>query len=202
MNDPTNQPSRPSQTPGQPSADQARSNQTPLNQRPLNQRPLNQEVSGGDVSSGLETSPTGLAATGLAATVRAAQDAAATPAHRRDPELVARIRSAVAEVEVTIAGSDQAGETYWDKVGRLNAARMQATEIVLAEQLPTPVDLSDCPEPPLTPADPAHPLNRDDLVEQMTSQEYRTLVRGWMASDEYQIPAEQAAAYRAQLRTS
>ncbi|WP_246858716.1 hypothetical protein [Citricoccus sp. SGAir0253] len=39
------------------------------------------------------------------------------------------------ELTVQIAGPDPTGETYLEKVGRLNAARMQAEEIVRAEML-------------------------------------------------------------------
>ena len=41
----------------------------------------------------------------------------------------------VGELQYQIAGPDPEGETYLEKVGRLNASRMQAEEIVLAEML-------------------------------------------------------------------
>ena len=41
-------------------------------------------------------------------------------------------------------GPDPTGETYWEKVGRLNAIRMQAEEIVRAEMLtPEPETLEE-----------------------------------------------------------
>ena len=43
--------------------------------------------------------------------------------------------TSVGELSVQIAGLDPAGETYLEKVGRLNAARAQAEEIVRAEML-------------------------------------------------------------------
>ena len=47
--------------------------------------------------------------------------------------------TSVGELSVQIAGPDPEGETYLEKVGRLNAARTQAEEIVRAEML-TPQD--------------------------------------------------------------
>ena len=41
----------------------------------------------------------------------------------------------VGELQYQIAGPDPEGETYLQKVGRLNASRMQAEEIVRAEML-------------------------------------------------------------------
>ncbi|WDF35157.1 TnpV protein (plasmid) [Arthrobacter agilis] len=41
----------------------------------------------------------------------------------------------VGELQYQIAGPDPEGETYLEKVGRLNASRMQAEEIVRAEML-------------------------------------------------------------------
>jgi hypothetical protein len=43
--------------------------------------------------------------------------------------------NAVGDLAVKIAGPDPLGETYLEKVGRLNAAKMQAEEIVRAEML-------------------------------------------------------------------
>lgn len=43
--------------------------------------------------------------------------------------------NSVEELTVQIAGPDPAGETYLEKVGRLNAAQMHAEEIVRAEML-------------------------------------------------------------------
>lgn len=47
--------------------------------------------------------------------------------------------TSVGELSVQLAGPDPEGETYLEKVGRLNAARTQAEEIVRAEML-TPQD--------------------------------------------------------------
>ncbi|MBA3905161.1 MAG: hypothetical protein H0X35_00505 [Pseudonocardiales bacterium] len=44
----------------------------------------------------------------------------------------------IEELAVELAGIDPPGETYMEKVGRLQMARMQATEVVLAEVLPEP----------------------------------------------------------------
>ena len=53
--------------------------------------------------------------------------------------------NSVEELTVQIAGPDPAaGETYLEKVGRLNAAQMQAEEIIRAEMLtPQSEDLGD-----------------------------------------------------------
>ena len=44
----------------------------------------------------------------------------------------------IAELTIQIAGPDQLGETYLGKVGRLNAARLQAEEIVRTDLLTPP----------------------------------------------------------------
>ena len=41
----------------------------------------------------------------------------------------------VGELMMALAGPDRKGETYLEKVGRLNASKMQAEEIVRAEML-------------------------------------------------------------------
>ena len=47
----------------------------------------------------------------------------------------------IEELQMQLAGADPVGEGYLEKVGRLNAARMQAEEIVLRELiLPAPED--------------------------------------------------------------
>lgn len=52
--------------------------------------------------------------------------------------------NAVGDLSVKIAGPDRKGETYLEKVGRLNAAKMQAEEIVRAEMLtPQAEDLTE-----------------------------------------------------------
>lgn len=54
-----------------------------------------------------------------------------------------RVQDEVQELTPSLEGTDQPGETYLQKVGRLNAARQQAEEIVLAEYQPPSVS----PEP-------------------------------------------------------
>lgn len=55
--------------------------------------------------------------------------------------------NSVDDLSVQIAGHDTPGETYLEKVGRLNNAKMQAEEIVRAEMLtPPPEDQEDEPE--------------------------------------------------------
>ncbi|GAA5226953.1 TnpV protein [Paeniglutamicibacter antarcticus] len=55
--------------------------------------------------------------------------------------------NSVDSLQVQIAGHDTPGETYLQKVGRLNNAKMQAEEIVRAEILtPPPEDQEDEPE--------------------------------------------------------
>nr|AXV46527.1 TnpV protein [Arthrobacter sp.] len=50
--------------------------------------------------------------------------------------------NSVDDLQVQIAGHDTPGETYLEKVGRLNNAKMQAEEIVRAEMLtPQPGEL-------------------------------------------------------------
>jgi hypothetical protein len=49
--------------------------------------------------------------------------------------LAQQIEDQVSEAEIQIAGPDLAGESYLSKVGRLNMARSQAEELVLANLL-------------------------------------------------------------------
>lgn len=58
-------------------------------------------------------------------------------------QLGEQVQSEVTALLPSMEGSDPAGETYLEKVGRLQAARLQAEEAVLAEYQPT----SDSPEP-------------------------------------------------------
>lgn len=46
-----------------------------------------------------------------------------------------RLEAQVSDLAVTMAGPDLPGESYLAKVGRLNAARLQAQEQVLADQV-------------------------------------------------------------------
>ncbi len=65
-----------------------------------------------------------------------------------DPEtyftnLGEEIAQQIQDVARTMAGPDPANETYLDKVGRLNMARLSAEDQVLREMLPAPeTDLS------------------------------------------------------------
>lgn len=49
----------------------------------------------------------------------------------------------VAELMVQLAGPDLADETYLEKVGRLNAAKLQAEELVRAEVLTPPPEIDE-----------------------------------------------------------
>jgi len=53
-------------------------------------------------------------------------------------ELGEQISDQIHDLADTFAGADPDGESYLDKVGRLNMARLRAREQVLAEMLPTP----------------------------------------------------------------
>ncbi|MGI8592713.1 MAG: TnpV protein [Nakamurella sp.] len=53
------------------------------------------------------------------------------------------IEDQVFELRDQLAGPDPLGEGYLEKVGRLNAARLQAEEVVLAELLPAPEETQD-----------------------------------------------------------
>ena len=69
-----------------------------------------------------------------------------------DPEayfstLGEEIETQVSDLTARLAGPDQLGEGYLEKVGRLTAAKMQAEEIVRAEMLtPQPEDLEEDPD--------------------------------------------------------
>lgn len=52
----------------------------------------------------------------------------------------------VGELMMELAGPDPVGETYLEKVGRLNAAKMQAEEIVRAEMLTPDPSAQEEPE--------------------------------------------------------
>ena len=52
----------------------------------------------------------------------------------------------VGELMMELAGSDPVGESYLEKVGRLNAAKMQAEEIVRAEMLTPDPSVQEEPE--------------------------------------------------------
>lgn len=76
----------------------------------------------------------------------------------------------VAELALQIAGFDVPGETYLGKVGRLNAAKLQAEEIVRVEMLTPPAEpFEDDQE------DPIHPGPLQLVMESMQelTDEYR-----------------------------
>lgn len=52
----------------------------------------------------------------------------------------------VGELMMELAGPDQMGETYLEKVGRLNASKLQAEEIVHAEMLTPDPSVQEEPE--------------------------------------------------------
>ena len=62
-----------------------------------------------------------------------------------DPEtfftdLGEEIEQQIEQLAATLAGPDPAEETYLDKVGRLNMARLNAESQVVREMLPAPTD--------------------------------------------------------------
>jgi len=69
----------------------------------------------------------------------------------------------VANLEIEIAGPDTPGESYLQKVGRLNAARSQAEEIVRVETLTPHPEPREEPElDPITELQhELHAINRD-----------------------------------------
>ena len=68
----------------------------------------------------------------------------AIPEHERETffaDLGEQAAAQIEELQMQLAGPDPVGEGYLEKVGRLNAARMQAEEKVLPELiLPAPED--------------------------------------------------------------
>lgn len=57
-----------------------------------------------------------------------------------------QVEEEISELLPTLEGSDQPGETYLQKVGRLQAARTQAEEMILSEYAP-PSDSREADEP-------------------------------------------------------
>lgn len=55
-------------------------------------------------------------------------------------ELGEQISDQINDLTATLAGDDPPGESYLDKVGRLNAAGQMAREQILAQMLPAPED--------------------------------------------------------------
>lgn len=64
-------------------------------------------------------------------------------------QLGEQVQNEISELLPTLEGTDPAGETYLRKVGRLNAARLQAEELVLTEYQPpsNSSDLSQAEDP-------------------------------------------------------
>jgi hypothetical protein len=58
-------------------------------------------------------------------------------------ELGEQIQDQINELKLTLAGDDPGGESFMDKVGRLNAAEQMAREQVLAQVLPEPESTED-----------------------------------------------------------
>jgi len=76
----------------------------------------------------------------------------------------------IEELQMRLAGPDPAGEGYLEKVGRLNAARMQAEEIVLRE---------------LILVEPTHdPEDEDDSLSEADREFYEDLRRIREETDE------------------
>jgi hypothetical protein len=88
------------------------------------------------------------------------------------------VEEQVVSLSLEIAGDDPAGESYLDKVGRLNMATLQAEEIVLAERVllaaepgVDPDEETDPPErssgPEWIPVreDPTHPYWIEDRAQ-------------------------------------
>jgi hypothetical protein len=80
-------------------------------------------------------------------------------------DLGRQVQSEIAELSPQLAGDDPPGESYLDKVGRLNMARTRAEEIVLRERvLLEPEPDTEVSEDPV-PADPTDgwiPLIEDE----------------------------------------
>ena len=77
----------------------------------------------------------------------------------------------IEELQMRLAGPDRVGEGYLEKVGRLNAARMQAEEVVLRELiLPAPTE--------------SDPEEEDDSLSEADREFYEDLRRIREESDE------------------
>lgn len=96
-------------------------------------------------------------------------------------QLGEQVQNEISELLPTLEGTDPAGETYLQKVGRLNAARLQAEEIVLAEY-----------QPPSNSSDPSQTEDPDNWA---TQSEQENWIRQTFAADpeEMQDRLDQAA---------
>lgn len=70
-------------------------------------------------------------------------------------DLGQQVQGQIVELSTQLAGEDPPGESYLEKVGRLNMARVQAEELVLREQVLLP------PEPEVDPEAAEEPPQRD-----------------------------------------
>lgn len=81
------------------------------------------------------------------------------------------IEAQVSDLTAQLAGPDQLGEGYLEKVGRLNMAKLQAEETVLADYLTTPEPTQD--DEDALDSDPAL-----DLMMQWHREDQRELNQG------------------------
>lgn len=113
-----------------------------------------------------------------------------TPPPQRNPSLASEIHDQVIQVSMQLeqANPGPAEEDYLAKVGRLNALRKQAEEIVLADLLPPAPDSEDDLEEVddqvnlsvrllMGPTDPDHPLNAQE--GEMNIEEWQQMYRQW-----------------------
>ncbi|MBO0871811.1 MAG: hypothetical protein J2P19_00300 [Pseudonocardia sp.] len=91
-------------------------------------------------------------------------------------ELGNRIQDEIEDLAQDLAGDDPPGEEYLQKVGRLNAARMQAEEQILREQVLLPAEpgteMDETEPEPTTPSDGWAPVREDPthpVWQQMTN---------------------------------
>lgn len=101
-------------------------------------------------------------------------------------EMGERVQDEVQELLPSLEGTDQPGETYLQKVGRLNAARLQAEEIVLAEYQPP----SQSPEP-----------DEPEAWDEMSHDDQESWIRQNVSAGEQQTEMLQALEVRRLNRT-
>lgn len=89
---------------------------------------------------------------------------------RHFTELGQQVAAQIGDLTMRLAGPDQPGEGYLEKVGRLNAARAQAQEIVLRESV-----LLE-PEPGMR---DLNPDEREDPTEPEPTAELAMMVTDW-----------------------
>jgi hypothetical protein len=89
-----------------------------------------------------------------------------------------QVATRIADLTLDLAGEDPPGETFMQKLGRLNDAAQRAREMVLPEMvLLAPETDEDDPQPPQTDAewvpmreDPNHPWWQQAMAEERTRQ--------------------------------